>query len=65
MLLDVETYAKYNDNHRCILSVVDVFSKFLYLISVKTKSGPVVAMAFRSVFDDEPKKFTASRMGTN
>jgi len=36
-LLDVQAYAKYNDNHRYILSVIDVLSKFLYLIPVKTK----------------------------
>ena len=30
-LLDVQSYAKYNDSIRYILSVIDVFSKFLYL----------------------------------
>jgi len=34
-LLDVQSYAKYNDNYRYILSVIDIFSKFLYLIPVK------------------------------
>jgi len=53
-LLDVQYYAKYNDNFRYILSVIDVFSKFLYLIPVKTKSGPAVTAAFRSIFDDKP-----------
>ena len=52
-LLDVQSYAKY-DNFRYILSVIDVFSKFLYLIPVKTKSGPPVTAAFRSIFD-KPK----------
>ena len=50
-LLDVEAYAKYKDNYRYILSVIDVFSKFLYMIAIKTKSGPSVASAFRSIFD--------------
>jgi len=54
-LLDVQSYAKYNDNFRYILSVIDVFSKFLYLIPVKTKSGPAVTAAFLSIFDDKPK----------
>jgi len=54
-LLDVQSYAKYNDNFRYILLVIDVFSKFLYLIPVKTKSGPAVTAAFRSIFDDKPK----------
>jgi len=38
-LMGVQFYAKYNDN-RYILSLVDVFSKFLYLIPVMIKSGP-------------------------
>jgi len=53
-LLDVESYAKYNDYFKYILSVIDVFSKFLFLIPVKTKSGPAVTAAFRSIFDDKP-----------
>jgi len=51
----LQSYAKYNDNFRYILSVIDVFPKFLYLIPVKTKSGPAVTAAFRSIFDDQPK----------
>jgi len=54
-LLDVQSYAKYNVNFRYILSVIDLFSKFLYLIPVKTKSGPSVTAAFLSIFDDTPK----------
>jgi len=54
-LLDVQAHAKYNENFRYILSVIDVFSKFLYLIPVKTKSGPAFTAAFRSIFDDKPK----------
>ena len=54
-LLDVHFYAKYNDNYRYILSVIDVLSKYLYLIPVKTKSGPAVTAAFRSIFADKPK----------
>jgi len=57
-LLDVQSYAKYNDNFKYILAVTDVFSKFLYLIAVKTKSGPAVTAAFRSIFDDKPKLST-------
>jgi len=54
-LLDVQFYAKYNDNFKYILSAIDVFSKYLYLIPVKTKSGPAVTAAFRSIFKDKPK----------
>jgi len=50
--LDVQAYAKYIYKHRYILSVIDVFSEFLYLFHVKTKSGSAVTSAFRSIFDD-------------
>ena len=40
--LDVQSLAKYNDIHRCILSVIDVFSKYLHLAPAKTKSGPSI-----------------------
>jgi len=58
-LLDVQAYAKYNDNHRHILSVIDLFSKFLHMIPVKTNSGPSVASAFRSMCDDP--KYSSKR----
>ena len=57
-LLDVQSYARYNDNYRYVLSVIDVFSKYLYLIPMKTKSGPAVTAAFRSIFADKPKLMT-------
>jgi len=66
-VLDVETYAKYNDNYRYILSVIDVFLKYLYMFPIKTKSGTAVASAFRSIFVD-PKYSTRHRpiwVGTN
>jgi len=54
-LLDVQSFAKYNDNFKYILSVIDVFSKYLYLIPLNTKSGPAITAAFRSIYDDKPK----------
>ena len=58
-LLDVQTYTKYNDNYRYILSVTDVFSKYVHLITLKTKSGPSLASAFRSIIDDH--KYSTGR----
>jgi hypothetical protein len=50
--LGVKANAKYNGNYKYILSLVDVFSKFLHMIPIQTKSGPSFASAFRSIFDD-------------
>jgi len=55
-LLDVKAYAKYNDNYKYILSVLDVFSKFLFPFPVKKKSGPAVTTALLSIFDNDPEK---------
>ena len=32
--LDMQSLAKYNDMHRYILSVIDIFSKYLHLVTV-------------------------------
>jgi len=57
-LLDVQAYAKYNTNYKYILSVIIVFSKYLHMITIKTKNEPSVAPAFRSIFHD-PKYLTS------
>ena len=51
-LLDMQSLAKHNDMYRYILSVIDVFSRYLHLVPVKTNSGQAVTSAFRSLFDD-------------
>jgi len=51
-LVNGQAYAKYNNNHTYILSARDIFSKFLHMVPVKTKSGPCLASAFRSILND-------------
>jgi hypothetical protein len=46
-LLDMQSLAKFNDMYRHILSVIDLFSKYLHLVPVKITS------AFRSLFHDD------------
>jgi len=57
--LDVQYYEKYNDNYRYILSLIDVFSKFLYMTLIKSESGTSVVSAFRNLIDDP--KYSKSR----
>ena len=45
-LLDMWSLAKFNDMYRYILSVIDVFLKYLHLVPVKTKIGPTITSAF-------------------
>ena len=52
-ILDMQSLSKYNDTYRYSLSVIDVFSKYLHLVPIKTKSGPAVTSAFRYLLHDD------------
>ena len=58
-LVDVQALRKFNDNFKYILSVIDVFSKFLHMIPLKFKTGTAVTAAFQSVLGDP--KYSRSR----
>jgi hypothetical protein len=49
-ILDLQKFAKYN--YRYALSVIDVFSKNLHLVPLKTKTGSAVAEAFALILRD-------------
>ena len=39
-LLDVQNISKFNDNYKYILTVIDVFSKFLHDVPLRSKTVP-------------------------
>jgi len=45
-LSDVRALGIFNDNYEYILSAIDVFSKFLHLVLLRTKTVTAVASAF-------------------
>jgi len=51
-LVDVRALGRFNDNYKYILSATDVFSKFLHLVPLRSKTGTAVASAFTSIFKD-------------
>jgi len=51
-VVDVRAHGKFNDTYVYILSGIDVFSKFLYLFSLRSKIGTAVASAFQSIIND-------------
>jgi len=55
-LVDVRDLGKLNDNYKYILSVIDVFSKFLHLVHLRSKTGTAVASAFISIFEDSSRR---------
>jgi len=55
-LVDVQALGRFNDNYKYILSVIDVFSKFLHLVPMRSKTGTAVASAFTSIFKDSSSR---------
>ena len=51
-LIDVQALSRHNDGVKYLLTVIDVFSKFLHMVPLKSKSGKDVSSAFRSVLED-------------
>uniref|UniRef100_A0A158P4A7 Integrase catalytic domain-containing protein n=1 Tax=Tetranychus urticae TaxID=32264 RepID=A0A158P4A7_TETUR len=50
-LLDMTWFSKENDNYRYLLVVVDVLSRFAWVLPLKDKSGDTLSRAFESIFD--------------
>ena len=44
-LVDVVAFNKFNDKYKYLLTVIDVFSKFLHVIPLKSKVGTSVTFS--------------------
>ena len=55
-LTDLSGIAKYNDKYTFLLFCIDVLSKFLWVIPLKTKSSETVADAFKSILETSNRK---------
>lgn len=51
-LCDMSMYASENDGYKFILSVIDVFSKYGWMIPVKSKSANEITKTFRNLIND-------------
>lgn len=49
-LADVSNVSQHNDGFKYILVCIDVFSKFLFTVALKTKTGREVVEAFKTIF---------------
>lgn len=66
------TLSKYNDGFNFILTVIDVFSKFAWVVPLKTKHNKILIDAFKSIFErgrkclnlqtDKGKEFVGKEM---
>ena len=54
-LADMQSMAEENDGYRYLLICIDVFSKFLWVIPLKNKTGPILVDAFKVILESGRK----------
>ena len=56
-LADMQAFSKFNRGIKYLLAVIDVFSKYGWLVPLKDKTGKSVAMALKTIFKERrPEK---------
>ena len=58
-LADMQLLSRYNKGIRFLLCVIDIFSKYTWVVSLKDKKGVSIVAAFQSIlkqFNRKPKK---------
>ena len=48
-LADMSKLSKFNDKHRYLLCIINVFSKYAWVVPIKDKTGKTLFIAFKSV----------------
>ena len=57
LMVDMQSFSKFNRGVKYFLAVTDVFSKYGYLIPLKDKTGKSVASALKTIFKEmKPEK---------
>ena len=51
-LVDMQAFSKFNRGVKYLLAVIDVFSKYGWLIPLKDKTGKSVALALKTIFEE-------------
>ena len=55
-LADMQLISKYNKGIRYLLCVIDLFSKYAWVVSLKDKKGVSIVKAFQSILDSSKRK---------
>ena len=55
-LVEMQAFSKFNREVRYLLTVIDVFSKYGWMLPLKDKTGKSVADAFKEIFKKSKRK---------
>ena len=54
-LIDKSSLTKYSNNYKCILTVIDIFTKYAWAIPLKNKSGLSITNGFKTILSERRK----------
>ena len=60
---DMQLISKYNKGIRYLLCVIDLFSKYAWVATLKDKKGVTIVNACQSIFDNSKRKPNKQNMG--
>ena len=63
-LIDMQQYSKQNKHYKYLLAVIDIFSKYGWLIPLKNKTGLTVSEAFKNLFKERKPMYIWSDKGS-
>ena len=55
-LADMQLISKFNEGFRFLLCVIDIFSKYAWVIPLKDKKGGTITNAFQKILDKPGRK---------
>ena len=53
---DTQLISKYNKGIRYLLCATDLFSKYVFVVTLKNKKGTIIVNAFQSISDNSKRK---------
>lgn len=62
-LMDMTRVAKYNDGYNYVLLVIDIFSRYVWTVPLKSKKADEVIRAFSTVFEERKPKYLRTDKG--
>ena len=64
-LADVQNLAKYNDQYRYLIIMIDIFSRFLWVVPLKDKKGASLVKGLSGIFEKgrKPQTLRSDRGG--
>ena len=60
-LADMQLITKHNKGTRYLLSAIDLFSKYAFVVPLKAKNGHTIANAFQSILNNSTKIWVDQR----